>query len=578
MNWRRGWKAIVKTFGRLNAVYALYVLLGCAFLAFLHSAYFLTTHDSLRGEAELVRSLTWILALFTLVVGALAIALWRWGMLVALERSEGIRMRRLFSVLNHLQDALVAADDQGRMLGCNLSARRVINGHVESGKLLHEVFDFLSEEDATRLIDRSQPAELIRNRMNGARDITFRIRSYPSDDMTLVVMSDVTRQQRRAAVEEKEAELQLIGRIAQGVAHDFNNILCAISGHADLISRMSKLPQVEADSLTTIAEEANRGAILARQLVDLSRSEEYRDDDTDIGNTIQRSANMLKKALCDGWQVVADTVNTSICPPMPSNQLEQVVIRFGLQLADEYESPGTLHLLVRPPAEKHLQDVGADHDAVMFLVVTEASAAPSLEAYELDTAPPRSKDGGGAVQSVALSLLEHYGGSLDVLRHASAHRGYRIRLLRREVRPPSTDVNHVDAIRDIVGWRILLVQPVVHDRNEARDVLESLGANVTRVNNIVAAFSRLEKGERFHAILMEESLLGMNPLGAVRKVVRHQPEVPLVVMASNRLTPGPLAEHVAHISFPLSQANVRLGLSAARRLAYRRTAHLVTSH
>ena len=66
-------------------------------------------------------------------------------------------------------------------------------------------------------------------------------------------------------------KLEAIGRLAGGVAHDFNNILMSIMGAADLLLMQLRRDDPATDEANEIKESVNRGAGLTRQLLAFSR-------------------------------------------------------------------------------------------------------------------------------------------------------------------------------------------------------------------------------------------------------------------------------------------------------------------
>ena len=87
---------------------------------------------------------------------------------------------------------------------------------------------------------------------------------------------DIT--EKRALEEQLRQALKMeaVGRLARGVAHDFNNVLAAIIGCSDLLSLRLTPADPSFDEAQEIRKAAERGAALTRQLLAFSRSQMLR--------------------------------------------------------------------------------------------------------------------------------------------------------------------------------------------------------------------------------------------------------------------------------------------------------------
>ena len=153
---------------------------------------------------------------------------------------------------------------------------------------------------------------------------------------------DIT--ERRALEEQlrQSQKLEAIGRLAGGVAHDFNNILMSIMGSADLLL-MELRPEDSAHSeVTEIKHSVLRGAGLTRQLLAFSRHQATKPKLFALGDVIGGMETMLRRLMGPEIEFV------SVRPSEPSMviadpaQVEQVVLNLVVNARDAMPGGGRL--------------------------------------------------------------------------------------------------------------------------------------------------------------------------------------------------------------------------------------------
>ena len=95
--------------------------------------------------------------------------------------------------------------------------------------------------------------------------------------------------------------MEAVGRLARGVAHDFNNVLAAIIGCSDLLALRLKAGDPAREEAEEIRKAAERGAALTRQLLAFSRSQMLEAQ----AARPERGRAAASKACCSGWPATA---------------------------------------------------------------------------------------------------------------------------------------------------------------------------------------------------------------------------------------------------------------------------------
>jgi len=137
-------------------------------------------------------------------------------------------------------------------------------------------------------------------------------------------------------------KLEAVGQLAAGVAHDFNNIMTIIHGHAALLSAVpSTDPQME-ESLKEIAMAADRAANLTSQLLAFSRKQIMQPWPLNLNQVIRNTAKMLRRLLGEDLSLIC-----SYRPSLPSihadaSMMEQVLVNLAVNARDAMTKGGTL--------------------------------------------------------------------------------------------------------------------------------------------------------------------------------------------------------------------------------------------
>ena len=107
-------------------------------------------------------------------------------------------------------------------------------------------------------------------------------------------------------------KMEAVGQLAAGVAHDFNNILTIIQGHADLLLQSEPLPPATEKSLRQIWSAADRAGKLIQQLLMFSRKQVLQPRYVDLNEIISNVSPMLQRML--GEHITFESAPAPTCP------------------------------------------------------------------------------------------------------------------------------------------------------------------------------------------------------------------------------------------------------------------------
>ncbi len=153
------------------------------------------------------------------------------------------------------------------------------------------------------------------------------------------------RQQHEASLQQQLRQAQkveAVGRLAGGVAHDFNNILTAILGYGELMR--SKIAQ--GDPLKSHAEEilkaAQRAASLTRQLLAFSRKQILEPKVVDLNDVVHDLIKMLRRMIDENVELTAHTAANLGKVKVDLSQMEQVITNLVINARDAMPKGGKL--------------------------------------------------------------------------------------------------------------------------------------------------------------------------------------------------------------------------------------------
>jgi PAS domain S-box-containing protein len=187
---------------------------------------------------------------------------------------------------------------------------------------------------------------------------------------------DITERRQLEEQLRQSQKLEAIGRLASGVAHDFNNILMSIMGSADLILIDAKGNDALSAETSEIKLSVERGAGLTRQLLAFSRRQATRPQLFDLGAVVGNMETMLRRLIGPeiDFRIVRHTSPTVKADPA---QIEQVVLNLVINARDAMPEGG--HLTVT------LDELDLDEWAAAMLGETQAGHYSRLSVTDTGT-------------------------------------------------------------------------------------------------------------------------------------------------------------------------------------------------
>jgi CheY-like chemotaxis protein len=303
-----------------------------------------------------------------------------------------------------------------------------------------------------------------------------------------------------------------VGQLTGGIAHDFNNLLTIVLGNAETLANDPTLNEANRRLSQIIADTAERGANLTRQLLAFARRQSLHPSLVQVNALIEDVARLLRRTMA-----AAVEIETRLQPDLPPalvdrSQLETALINLVLNARDALPRGGRIVLETelsragqrgkgRAKAPRQLAIRVVDDGAGMTAEVLGRAFEPFFTTKEVG-------QGSGLGLSMVYGFATQSGGSVRI--ESEPGRGTVVHLqlpVAAEARPPATAAAEPQPA-ERGGERILLVEDEPLVREFVAGQLENLGYAVTAVEQGTAALSLLQQDAVFDLLLTDNIMPG----------------------------------------------------------------------
>jgi len=161
----------------------------------------------------------------------------------------------------------------------------------------------------------------------------------------LSMVQDVTQHKLLEDQLRQAQKMEAIGRLAGGVAHDFNNVLTAISGYANLVlDRLRERDSDLTEDVREIDKAAQRAHSLTRQLLAFSRKQLLQPQVLNVNDVVGDMDAMLRRLIGENIEIVTVYGSGLSRVQADPGQLQQVIINLVVNARDEMPGGGTLSI------------------------------------------------------------------------------------------------------------------------------------------------------------------------------------------------------------------------------------------
>jgi two-component system cell cycle sensor histidine kinase/response regulator CckA len=361
----------------------------------------------------------------------------------------------------------------------------------------------------------------------------------------LILVNDVT-ERRRAEEALRKTEEQLrqaqkmeaVGRLAGGVAHDFNNVLSVILSYCELLIGELKSGDPMADDIEEIRKAGKRAAELTKQLLTFSRQQVVDPRALDLKVILSNLDKMLRRILGEDVELVVLDCPSPARVLADQGHIEQVIMNLVVNARDAMPTGGKLTIEtanVELDLDYVREHLGAQPGPHVMLAVTDTGGgmdrATQARIFEPFFTTKEIGKGTGLGLSIVLGIVQQSGGSIWVYSEQGKGTTFKVYL-------PRTD-QVLGELRPLVepaslegSETILLVEDEEQLRTVAVSVLRRHGYQVIEARGGIEAMSAAEHYEGpIHLLLTDVVMPGMSGAELAARLIAGRLDIGILCMS-----------------------------------------------
>lgn len=333
-------------------------------------------------------------------------------------------------------------------------------------------------------------------------------------------------------------KMTAIGRLAGGIAHEFNNINAAIQGYVELIAREPHLTAQDKEDLAAIRQLIQRATQITHQLLIFARHDAPYKESTDLVTLVDANARLVEKEYASqGIQLtVAHQAPLPLIKLHPG-RIGQIIMELIINAHDA---------VLEGPGPKKIELATGQQEDRVFIQVRDSGVGISAEARKKLFDPFYTTKGalGGSVipgtglgLSVAVAVVADYGGTIEVQSRPGEGATFIVWLPLGQNAPPLvTRASRFGTV--VTGARILIVDDEPDIAELLKRAMEGAGYLVETANQGLEAIHKLRQST--HDVLLLDlqmpDLPGEEVLRELQSFPEHLRPLPIIITGKPGLT------------------------------------------
>ena len=344
-------------------------------------------------------------------------------------------------------------------------------------------------------------------------------------------------------------KMESVGRLAGGVAHDFNNMLSVIMGYGELAIESVEPADPVHGYLEEMINAAHRSAEITRQLLAFARKQTIMPKTMDLNEAIEGTLKMLRRLIGENIELLWRPGSNLWEVRMDPSQLDQILANLCVNARDAIENVGKITIETRNVVldESYCEiHAGAVPGEYVMLAVSDDGCGMSQEVKDKVFEPffTTKEVGKGTGMGLAMvyGIVKQNNGYINVYSEVGTGTTFKIYFPRCREGHAGEEVEELQSIPLGRGEKVLLVEDETTILELAHHILDSLGYKVVAFNDPRRALEEIAKGSCNADLLLTDVVMpGMNGRELSAKIRTLCPAIKCLYMSG--YTADAIARH-----------------------------------
>lgn len=347
------------------------------------------------------------------------------------------------------------------------------------------------------------------------------------------IATDITDLKEMEEKLQQTQKLEAVGTLAGGIAHNFNNLLMGIQGHASLMLDGMDSTHTYVENVNAINKYVSSAVDLTKQLLGFVRGGKYEVKPIDLNRLVKENADMFGRTRKE-IQIHTEVKHSNIVVEVDRSQIEQVLMNLLVNAWQAMPNGGDLYLEISSINVDEVSNGVHNLYPGRYGKISVTDTGTGMDEATLDkifnpffTTKEKSRGTGLGLASVYGIINNHMGG-ITVKSQVGKGTTFNVYL---PISKKDFLQGEIVADKTIQGSETILMvddEKMIIEVGEA--MLEKLGYNVITSGSGQEAIEMLtERGEAIDLVILDMIMPGMDGGETFDRIREIQPEIPVII-------------------------------------------------